>query len=107
LVAVFQPHRYTRTQALFRDFSECFRDADRVYLMDIYPAGEAPIPGVSSELILKPLSQNHPAAEALPASVSPEKFRERLLPGDVVLTLGAGDVWKWGEQLLEIPASRA
>lgn len=106
LVVVFQPHRYTRTQALYKEFSESFDHADRVYLMDIYAAGEKPIKGVSTDLILKPLKKNHPASEHLPASVTPEKFREQLRAGDVVLTLGAGDVWKWGEQLLQIPASR-
>ena len=104
LVVVFQPHRFTRTQSLFKEFSESFKDADRVRLMDIYPAGEKPIKGVTSELILKPLKKNHKDAEAPPASVTPEQFREQLTSGDVVLTLGAGDVWKWGEHLLQTPA---
>ncbi len=106
LVVVFQPHRYSRTQALFKEFSESFKDADQVYVMDIYPAGEKPIKGVTSELILKPLKKSHSACENLPPSVTPEKFRERLKSGDVVLTLGAGDVWKWGEHILQTPASR-
>ena len=100
LVALFQPHRYSRTQALHDEFAQCFGDADRVYLLDIYPAGEKPLDGVTAELILKPLKKNHPAASALPASMTPERLREELREGDVVLTLGAGDVWKWGERLL-------
>jgi UDP-N-acetylmuramate-alanine ligase len=55
-------------------------------------------------LILKPLQKHHSGAQALPASVTPEAFRAWLKPGDVVLTLGAGDVWKWGEQVLKTPA---
>ncbi len=106
LVVVFQPHRFTRTQSLFKEFAESFKDADQVYLMDIYPAGEKSIKGVSSELILKPLQKNHRAAHALAPTVTPEQFREKLASGDVVLTLGAGDVWKWGEQLLQAPAAR-
>jgi len=69
-------------------------------------AGEKPIRGVSTESILKPLKKLHSDAEALPSSTAPEKFREQLAAGDVVLTLGAGDVWKFGEQLLKVPASR-
>jgi UDP-N-acetylmuramate--alanine ligase len=107
LVVVFQPHRFTRTQSLFKEFSESFKEADRVYMMDIYPAGEKPISGVTSELIIKPLKKNHPDARALPPSVTPEQFREQLASGDVVLTLGAGDVWKFGEQILKVPASRS
>jgi UDP-N-acetylmuramate--alanine ligase len=105
LVVVFQPHRFSRTQALSKEFAESFGSADQVHLMEIYPAGEKPIKGVTSELILKPLSKKHPSAQALPASVTPEQFRSRLAAGDVVLTLGAGDVWKWGERLLQVPAS--
>lgn len=105
LVALFQPHRFTRTQALCQEFGRCFGDADRVYLLDIYPAGEKPIAGVTSELILGALQKNHPAATLLSSETPVERLREELRPGDVVLTLGAGDVWKWGEQLLQIPAS--
>jgi UDP-N-acetylmuramate--alanine ligase len=106
LVALFQPHRYTRTQSLYREFAESFKDADRVYLMEIYPAGEKPIDGVSSDLIFKILKKNHPDARAWPAASTPEKLREELVAGDVLLTLGAGDVWKWGEQVLQSPAAR-
>ena len=107
LVVLFQPHRFSRTQSLFKEFSESFKEADKVLLMDVYPAGEKPIAGVSSELILKPLKKNHKEAQALPVGSTPERFREQLAAGDVVLTLGAGDVWKWGEQILQIPASRS
>jgi UDP-N-acetylmuramate--alanine ligase len=107
LVVIFQPHRYTRTEALAKDFAESFKNSDQVYLMDIYPAGEKPIKGVTSDLILKPLQKIHSSAHALPPSTTPDQFREQLKPGDVVLTLGAGDVWKFGEQILKVPASRS
>jgi UDP-N-acetylmuramate--alanine ligase len=101
LVVLFQPHRFTRTQSLWKEFSQCFDQADGVYILDIYPAGEAPIPGVASELILEPLKKNHKAAFALPNPVNMNELRRDLRSGDVVVTLGAGDVWKLGEQLLE------
>jgi UDP-N-acetylmuramate--alanine ligase len=106
LLVLFQPHRFTRTQSLWKEFSQCFDQADGVYILDIYPAGEAPIPGVTSELILEPLKKNHKAAFALPAPVDLTKLSQDLRAGDVVVTLGAGDVWKVGEQLLETNVPR-
>lgn len=105
LVVLFQPHRYTRTQALWADFAACFRNADRVYVLDIYPAGEKPIEGVTSELIVEEMRKTHPAAAALGSPPDLDKLREELRSGDVVVTLGAGDVWKCGEQLLEMTPS--
>ena len=98
LVVLFQPHRYTRTQNLFKEFGKSFSDADYVKVLEIYAAGEKPIKGVSSELILGSLKKNKCKAEnfkdipSLLASLSPES---------IVLTLGAGDVWKKGEELLQ------
>jgi UDP-N-acetylmuramate--alanine ligase len=99
LVVLFQPHRYSRTAHLYRAFGEVFADADDVQLLEIYPAGEQPLPGVSSQLIRDCLRQNGVEAAffrdttVLAGSVS---------AGDIVLTLGAGDVWKQGEELLRI-----
>jgi UDP-N-acetylmuramate--alanine ligase len=104
LVVLFQPHRYSRTQSLWNEFSQCFEQAGRVYILDIYPAGEAPIPGVSSDLILEPLKRLHKAAFALHSPIDPSKLFQDLKAGDIVVTLGAGDVWKIGEQLLGAPA---
>lgn len=101
LVTLFQPHRYSRTQALWADFANCFRNADKVFILDIYPAGEKPMEGVSSELILNEMRKTHPAAAGLPNPVRIETLRALIEPGDVVVTLGAGDVWKIGEQLIE------
>ncbi|HAM36251.1 MAG TPA: UDP-N-acetylmuramate--L-alanine ligase [Elusimicrobia bacterium] len=96
-IVIFQPHRYTRTRLLARDFGKAFKRADFVYVMDIYPAGEAPIQGVSSRLILDSLRREGVACAAFAGSL--EALR-RLRRGDVVLTLGAGDVWKTGVDLL-------
>lgn len=96
LVVLFQPHRYTRTALLHREFSRAFGDADRVYVAPVYGAGEKPIPGVDSSLILRGLRSSGAPAGAFPGVL--ETMKE-LRPGDVFLTLGAGDVWKTGEEL--------
>ncbi len=105
LVVLFQPHRYTRTQSLAKEFAESFGQADKVFVLDIYAAGEKPIAGVSSDSILRLLKQRHADAQTLTAPIHAAKLRELLKAGDVVLTLGAGDVWKLGEQLLEASAA--
>jgi UDP-N-acetylmuramate--alanine ligase len=96
-VVVFQPHRYSRTKLLAKDFGAAFKEADLVYVMDIYAAGEKPLKGVSSQLIIDGIKKN--GGKALPFGRSMDVARD-LKPGDVVLTLGAGDVWKSGEELL-------
>ena len=96
-VVVFQPHRYSRTKLLAREFGPAFSQADLVFVMDIYPAGEAPIPGVSSALILNSLRRA--GVVAVPFAGSLDVLRQ-VRPGDAVLTLGAGDVWKTGIDLL-------
>jgi UDP-N-acetylmuramate--alanine ligase len=103
LMAIFQPHRYTRTQALWQEFCPPLLTADVLLLTDVYGAGEAPIPGVSGALIWEGVQAlGHPQAQFLPAkeALAAEMLRH-LRPGDVVLTLGAGDVWKVGEQVLK------
>jgi UDP-N-acetylmuramate--alanine ligase len=99
-VVVFQPHRYSRTQALTEQFSNCFSQADALYLLDIYAASEAPIPGVTSDALAKRLASNGVPVQRFPTAEGPAQLAARVKPGDVVLTLGAGDVWKWGESLL-------
>ncbi|MDR1784414.1 MAG: UDP-N-acetylmuramate--L-alanine ligase [Endomicrobium sp.] len=99
LIVLFQPHRYTRTKQLFNEFGLSFSDADIIEVLDIYSAGEQPIEGVTSDLILKSLVNNGCKAERFS---SLEKVLQYLSVGDIVLTLGAGDVWKKGEELLTI-----
>lgn len=95
IVAVFQPHRYSRTAALAREFGAAFDDADRVVLMDVYAAGEAPIPGVSGKSVLDAILEHDPKAQAAyfprRADIAPYVAR-CVRPGDLVITLGAGDV---------------
>lgn len=101
LVTLFQPHRYSRTRLLGAEFAACFEQTDVLGLLDIYAAGESPIPGVSSDALAERLAAHGRAAVRLPADRGPEQLRALVRPGDVVLTLGAGDVWKWGERLLK------
>jgi UDP-N-acetylmuramate--alanine ligase len=95
VVAVFQPHRYTRTARLWRDFADAFVDADVIVLTDVYPAGEAPQPGVSGRLVLRAVLDAHPSAAVtyLPRHADVVAHTLRLArDGDIVLTLGAGDL---------------
>ncbi len=102
LFVIFQPHRYTRTKDLMDEFAPCFSGADILCLMDIYPAGEKPISGIDSNALLERIKKTgHKDADYFPDR---EKLTDNLLmklkSGDVVLTLGAGDVWKLGEEIL-------
>ncbi|MBW2484692.1 MAG: UDP-N-acetylmuramate--L-alanine ligase [Deltaproteobacteria bacterium] len=104
LVVLFQPHRYTRTKALAEEFYTAFHEADILLLTEIYGASEAPIPGVTSEALLNGIKQHghrhaflEPSFEKLIA-----RTMEIIVPGDVVLTLGAGNILQAGEKLLEM-----
>ena len=101
LIICFQPHRFTRTQALVKQFGSCFAGADVVFMTDIYAAGEDPIPGVTSDLIAEKVRKS--GIEVF-RSDSIEALVEQALPhlkaGDLVLTLGAGDIYRAGELLL-------
>jgi UDP-N-acetylmuramate--alanine ligase len=95
VIAVFQPHRYTRTATIGADFADAFNGADSIVLTDVYPAGETPIPGVSGRVVLYALLDRHPGAPVtyLPRRADLRDVPARLArPGDVVLTLGAGDL---------------
>jgi UDP-N-acetylmuramate--alanine ligase len=102
LVVVFQPHRYTRTQALWQEFCPPLLRADVLLLTEVYAAGEPPLPGVSGALIHEGVQAlGHRWASFVPRKEELAPHLLRLVqPGDVVLTLGAGDVWKVGEQVL-------
>ena len=95
VVCVFQPHRYSRTAALWQDFADAFQEADQVVLTDIYPAGETPRPGVTGKLLVDAVLDAHPWANVayLPRLDDVTAWLgERLRPGDLCLTLGAGDL---------------
>jgi UDP-N-acetylmuramate--alanine ligase len=99
LTVLFQPHRYSRTKALYREFAHVLSEADQLYLLPIYAAGEKPIKGVSTHLIAKNLKKKE--GKLWVGDTSFRELHESLRPTDVVLTLGAGDVWKIGEKLLK------
>jgi UDP-N-acetylmuramate--alanine ligase len=101
LVVVYQPHRYSRTKALFAETASSFQEADLLYLMDIYAAGEEPVPGVNSEQLAELISGYRPADHISDRNRLLETLRAQTRPGDLLLTLGAGDVWKIGEEFLE------
>jgi UDP-N-acetylmuramate--alanine ligase len=103
LVVVFQPHRYTRTHHLRREFATAFADADVLLVMDIYPAGEPPIPGVTAEDLTQAIrAAGHPDATWVGGDKGQvvERLARLVEPGDLVLTLGAGDVGQIGPELL-------
>ena len=102
IVAVFQPHRYTRTQALFKDFLAAFYDADILVLTDIYAAGEDRIEGVEARGLYEGIRDyGHKDVTYVP---NRKEIANHLLPllrpGDVVITLGAGDIWQVAEELV-------
>lgn len=110
ILVVFQPHRYSRTEALGEDFGACFGDADRVVLMDVYGAGEAPVPGVSGKTILDALLHHEPRASAayFPHRADIDSYvATRARAGDLVLTMGAGDVTTVGPELARAIAACA
>jgi UDP-N-acetylmuramate--alanine ligase len=103
LIVLFQPHRYTRTRDLLGDFFSAFRDADKVVLMDIYPAGEKPLPGIDSELLFKGIKNTHKDIRHIKDKDEILVYLgEELRDADTLLTLGAGDVWKIGEEFLKV-----
>jgi UDP-N-acetylmuramate--alanine ligase len=102
LLAVFQPHRYSRTQALLADFPQAFDLADRVCVTEIYPAGESPVAGVSGRQIADGIARRgRPEVlfidrkEDVATSVI-----EMARPGDLIITMGAGDIWKACEEIV-------
>jgi UDP-N-acetylmuramate--alanine ligase len=101
-VVLFQPHRYTRTQALWDEFCKAFLQSDVLLLTDIYPASEEPIPGVTAEALAQAIAQrgHRQVAWVGDLKAACERLAEEAREGDVVLTLGAGSVWTAGEELL-------
>ncbi len=103
IITVFQPHRYTRTHLLGEEFGSAFLDSDVVIVDDIYAAGEQPIEGVSSRLIIEAMERN--GQENVIYLGSRDKIVDYLeqfvRPGDLVLTMGAGNIWTAGVRLVE------
>jgi UDP-N-acetylmuramate--alanine ligase len=102
LIVLFQPHRYTRTKDLIDEFKVSFSDADILAVLDIYPAGEAPIGGVNSENLAERI-QTAGHRSVVYAKNKEDAVRHAVSgarKGDIILTLGAGNVWKLGEEIL-------
>jgi UDP-N-acetylmuramate--alanine ligase len=100
---IFQPHRYTRTRDLLNEFGTAFNDADTVFVLDIYPASEQPIPGITGERVAEAIKQ-YGGKEARYMPTFEDAAREASAvadSGDMILTLGAGNVSQLGAQLLE------
>lgn len=103
VVAVFQPHRYTRTAALWREFADAFVGADVVMLTDVYGAGEQPLPGISGRLVLRAVLEAHPTSRVVYIPRRAELLgylRGFARRGDLVITLGAGDLSSLHEEWL-------
>ncbi|TQV70831.1 UDP-N-acetylmuramate--L-alanine ligase [Denitrobaculum tricleocarpae] len=101
VIAVVQPHRYTRLRDLFEDFCSCFNDADHVIVADVYEAGEQPIEGASRDDLVEGLrDRGHRHVSALPSSDAlAEMIRDIAKPGDLVVCLGAGNITAWAHAL--------
>jgi len=103
VLAVFQPHRYTRTKALFQDFLTAFYDADFLILTEIYPAGEDRIEGVEARGLFEGIREygHKNVAYFKEKKEVVEHLLRIVAPGDLVITLGAGDIWQVADELLE------
>ena len=102
LVVLFQPHRYSRTKGLYKEFLTCFHQADMLVMTDIYAASEQPIEGVTTELLLTDVRRHGQRDTAYVPDVNElaAEVKGMLQPGDLVLTLGAGNIVRAGEELL-------
>lgn len=107
-VVVFQPHRFSRTKLLAEEFGPVFGKADELLVMDIYSAGEKLIPGINAQLIIDNIKKNnYDKVKHMPGRKEVVAYlAANAQPNDLILTLGAGDVWKAGEELLEILKGR-
>jgi UDP-N-acetylmuramate--alanine ligase len=107
VVVCFQPHRYSRTKDLFDEFARCFYGADALLVLDIYAASEKPNPAVSAEALAEAIrAHGHRRVEYVGSrEAAKARLAEMLKPGDVLFTMGAGDVWKLGEELATEPTA--
>jgi UDP-N-acetylmuramate--alanine ligase len=109
VIAVVQPHRYSRLHALFTEFCTCFNDADTVIVADVYPAGESPIVGADRDALVAGLQRHghkHVLALDAPEHLA-ERVAELVAPGDLVVCLGAGSITRWAQALPAELAGRA
>jgi UDP-N-acetylmuramate--alanine ligase len=109
ILVVFQPHRFTRVRDLQEEFERSFYQADAVVVTDIYPAGEEPIPGIDADLLARGIrAHGHKDVTRVGrAKDAPAALRPRLERGDLVITLGAGDVTEVGDEILALLRAEA
>jgi UDP-N-acetylmuramate--alanine ligase len=102
VICVFQPHLYSRTRDFYDEFGRSFFNADILVVTDVYPAREEPIQGVSGELIVNAAKEvGHKRVEYIPDKTKvPDFLMEIKQPGDIIITMGAGDIWKFGEEFI-------
>ncbi len=103
VVCVFQPHLYSRTRDFYDEFGRAFFNADVLVLTDVYPAREEPIQGVSGELIVHAAREfGHKQVHYVPDKKNVPAFLMKIKqPGDMIITMGAGDIWKYGEEFVK------
>lgn len=104
IVCVFQPHLYTRTRDFYEEFAKSFLLSDVLIVTDVYPAREEPIQGVTGELIVNASKQfGHKEVHYVPDKKQvPDSLKSLVKKGDIVITMGAGDIWKYGEEFLRL-----
>ena len=104
LIVVFQPHLYSRTKDFYQDFGRSFLNSDVFICTDIYPAREKPIEGVTGEMIANITKKyGHKNVHYIPDKKDvPKKVMELKKKGDIIITMGAGDIWKYGEKFVEL-----
>jgi UDP-N-acetylmuramate--alanine ligase len=105
VIAVFQPHRYSRTRKLYREFGDSFTSADAVLITEVYGAGESPQPGVNGKLIVDAICEtdDHPDVYYVPdANTISRVLHQVSHEGDTVLTMGAGDITQIGDEFLKL-----
>ncbi|MEW6557489.1 MAG: UDP-N-acetylmuramate--L-alanine ligase [Elusimicrobiota bacterium] len=100
LFVLFQPHRFTRTQLLKDQFGSAFTDADVIRILDIYAASEKPVPGISAQTIINSIKKNETKDTAKFTDIN--TISGEIKNGDIVITLGAGDVWKKTDEILKV-----
>jgi UDP-N-acetylmuramate--alanine ligase len=104
LVAVFQPHLYTRTRDFYQEFGRSFLNSDIFVCTDVYPAREAPIEGISGELIANAAKKfgHKNVIYVKDKNNLPEKLLELKKDGDIIITMGAGDIWKYNVKFVAL-----
>lgn len=104
IIAVFQPHLYSRTQNLYKEFGLSFFDAEVCVVTDVYPSREKPIEGVSGKLITDAAKEygHRQVYYVEDKKALPEKLKELAEPGDVIITMGAGDIYKYGQEFVDL-----